>query len=152
MLGISIQFITNNDKNLVVQTRVSEGRKLKVIEHNDMIPINIQINPIDHILDLNLLKESKNFKVSILNIYYYQLQNTNTTYHFTKPETKLSKNILNLKNNASSMFANNISFNDLNSVQQVVNGTYKIKFLTSLPIKSLNTTISIPFSSLYNQL
>ena len=138
----------DSSKELI--TRMSEKIKVNVIQNN-MIPNSLEIVSFNNDKIENKLNNMFNPKAALL--YFYKLNNINTSYSYKDSSTITQpQSVLNLQNNAQNMFNSTLSYNDLKSVTKINNNNYIITLVGKYPIDNLYSPLIIPFSDVYNKL
>jgi hypothetical protein len=141
---------SNPNTEIMTNVSVNDAILLNAISPSGEIPNNIIITPFEYDMTENGLNSFFKPKATIL--YFYKLNNINTTYQFGLNNIySNSSSVLNLKNNSSSMVGSNIQFQNLGSVQQIVTNNYTITTVGRYT-SNLNDDTTINFSELYNKL
>jgi hypothetical protein len=140
-------FHSPTNENTEIITKISPTLSLNVI-NNGQIPNTLMILPfIQDQIENNV---DSFFKPKATILYFYKFTSINTTYDFTNPTIiSQSNSVLKLKNNASQMTAPTIQFNNLTSIQQVLNNNYTLTQINRYP-SNLKNMIFIPFSDLFD--
>lgn len=131
-------------------TRMSKKIKVSVVQNN-MIPNSLEVVSFNNDKTENKLNNMFRPKATLL--YFYKLNNINTSYSYKDPSTITQpQNVLNLQNNAQTMFNSTLSYNDLKSITKTNNNNYIITLVGKYTVSNLYSPLIIPFSDLYNKL
>jgi hypothetical protein len=141
-------FNSPSGTNKEITTKSSDPISLNVLSNNN-IPNNIVIAPFSDDKNANGLTTFFKPKATIL--YFYKLTNLKSDYNYGNNSELIteSSTVLNLQNNANTLFPPNIQHNDLNSLQRVDYSTYTATFVARVD-SNLNDPTIIPFSALIN--
>ena len=140
-------FYTPTDPNKEIITKITPKININVVKNNQ-IPLSLNIVSFDNDRITNKLNNL--FKPKATLLYFYKINNIDTTYSYNLPTPIIQpQNVLNLKNNAQSMVNSKISYVDLTSVQKILNNNYIITLVGKYPSNLYDQTI-INFSDLYN--
>ena len=164
-IQFSIQRVFESPTGNEIITKNSPPIKLTM---TSSIPKNINIVPFSNDKNINGLISFFKPKSTIL--YLYKIFKKDTIYDFSnlvdssgKPckssrtdcSKSLNKSTLNdalkLQNKANEMFRRSIIYNDLNTIEQVNNNTYKLELVGTFS-SNLNDPTIIPFEKIYSKL
>ena len=146
-------FYSPTNDNTEIITAISPRIVLGVVS-NGQIPNKITICSFQNDQTANGLKTFFRPKATIL--YFYKFIRKDVTYQFANPNNINSPNsvlqtntAISGKNNGSGMTAPNLIYNDLGSVEEVINNYYTIQFVQRYNSNLTDNTV-INFSDLYS--
>jgi len=141
-------FYSPTDDNTEIITNKSQEISLSVVS-GSQIARTISVCSFQNDKITNNLDSFFRPKATIL--YFYKYINSDTSYKFADSDITRPNTSLNIQNNAFSMTAPNIVFNNLGSVEKIITNNYKITLIGKYN-SNLNDPTLINFSNLYNLL
>ena len=118
-IQFAIQRVYSSPTNNEIITMGSTPIILSVLESNN-IPNNIEVIPFIDDKTTNNLEQIFHPKATIL--YFYKLTTVDTQFNYSNPNlVTASSASFSLKNNATNMYSTSVTYNNLNTVQQINN-------------------------------
>ena len=145
---VAIQRVFYSPTGNTIKTQASEPYFLN-ITNGDQIPQSIDICPF--LEDKNANSLEKFFKPQATALFVYKLKEVNSNFKYANPNLIVPIANLNLQNQANNMYGTpgfspqNLSINDLTSLQVVNNNTYEIIKVQELPPNRNDLTSNTTF-------
>lgn len=148
-IQFSIQRVYSSPTNNEIITRSSPAVSLSVIQANN-IPTSIIVLPFKDDQTTNNLEHLFQPKATIL--YFYKLTSVDTQFNYANPNLITTpSSVFQLQNNANNMYSTSVTYNNLNTVQQINNNIYEMTLVQRTNSTLLEST-TFDFSLLYNLL
>jgi len=153
-LLISVQRVFYSPTGTTIKTKASDPYLMSITSGNNNILSSFIICPFSVDKQVNNLVKFFEPKETIL--YFYTLDQTNSSYSYSNPDIQIPISGLKLQNGAENMYgySNYLLVNDLTSVQQVSSNTYMMTSAGSYSPNSdpLTSYTTIPFDDILNQI
>ena len=144
--------MSSDGNSAKIITTMSNPIQLKV--RKGYVPSELVIVPFEQDKEANNL--SNFFEPYGTIVYFYQYINKEPLYYFSNEDliSHPAASVLKYKNNANSMFEQNISYNQLNTVTKDIQYSFQLVripgFFPSTPPNNINSPTIIPFSVIAN--
>jgi hypothetical protein len=146
-LRFSIQRVYRSPLGGDIITRVSKDININAIQ-NLQIPTQIIISPFDNDKILNNITNFDEFSPKYTILYFYKITNTNQIFRYNSPNLITANNSeFKFKNNANSMFKDNVAFNDFKTATKLLKNVNSMVLVGKYNSNASSSTI-INFSVL----
>lgn len=144
---VSIQRVFYSPTGTSIKTQSSTPTFINILQGNNLAN-NINIISFKEDQIANSLEKFFEPKGTIL--YFYKLDEVNSTYNYANPSQIYSTSGLNLANGAENMYgSSNLLIDDLLSVQMVNDNIYLMTMVGEYP-SNLNSPTTVPFNDILN--
>lgn len=152
-IQFAIQRVFKSPTGNKITTALSNPIILPALQNNN-IPNTLTISSFQDDMNANSLKTF--FQPYATVLYFYKIINVSVTYGYNNNNMKkVSSSSFKLKNNATNMYASNVSFNKLNTVSEINTSNFELQLVGIYQVNKSNAMenpINIPFVALVNLL
>ncbi len=139
-------FQSPNDPNINISTPLSQRFNMKIdLSGNSGIPSSVNIVPINTDFFVNNIDSKVSFIPVSTILYFYKNGNTKISYKYKNDPIKDSSNNITFNNNSSSMYNNNLEYDNISSVYRESDNIYNITMVGVADTPNIDsvTTISL---------
>jgi hypothetical protein len=152
-IKFAIQRVFKSPTGNKITCALSNPIILPALQSNN-IPNKITISSFQDDMNANNLKAF--FQPDSVIVYFYKIIDVTVTYGYNNGALNtVSNSSFKLKNNATNMYKSNVTFNKLETVAETNTSNFQLQLIGTYQVdkkKPLESTITIPFSSVANLL